>query len=213
MKRVVLPPAASNAPAPVLTQPDEASGRLLAWIRPHDSKADGAAFIDSYVAEGWNVLEAGAAVADNEVAARSIVDAVKQADSYVSFTSIMFIADHGAASAVCQAILQAHRKDLLKGPCGLVTIDAFAERAVPALGDKLAELENLATIWAVHRTHSALRKRTFARHTALQTRGQETHFLVLPNAARSMAERLADTRDPLSREIRWLLEPIHSRSA
>lgn len=213
MKRVTLPHAGPDASAPVLTRPEPTSDRLLVWIRTGGSEAGGAAFIDTYVSEGWNVLAVGVAAASDDLAVPIVVDAVKQAYSLQRCASTMFIADHGQASAVCRAIIRAHQDDLLKGPCGLVTIDAFADSAVPTLGKELAALENLATIWAVRRSDAALRKKTLAHHTALQTQGRETHFLVLADAARSLSEQLTDVRSPLGRETRWLLEPVHSRSA
>jgi hypothetical protein len=112
-----------------------------------------------------------------------------------------------------QVVVLAHRSDLLKSRCGLVTIDAFAGNGISALCDELAELRNLATIWAVHRTDRALRERTLRHHTTLQKLGRETHFMALPDPARSLAEQLTDSRDPLGRETRWLLDPVHSRTA
>jgi hypothetical protein len=197
----------------VTRRPERAKGRLLAWIRPRGSEAGDVAFVDTYVSEGWTVLEAGVATMYDDLAARSIVDAVKQACSRERYTSTLFVADRGTASAACKAVIQAHHDAVLNGRCGLVTVDAFAESAVPTLGKELAALENLATIWTVRRPDAALRKKTFAHHTVLQTQGRETHFLVLPDAARSLSEQLTDIRSPLGRETRWLLEPVHSRSA
>jgi hypothetical protein len=196
----------------VLARPERAIDRLLVWVWRHGSEAGGAAFIDAYVSEGWNVLEAGNATAD-EATAPDIVDAVRHARSHMDGTTTLFVADRGMATAVCKAVILAHRDRLLGGPCGLVTTDGFADGGLPALCEELAELENLATIWAVHRADRALRERTLRHHTTLQRLGRETHFMVLPDPARSLAEQLTDSRDPLGRETRWLLDPVHSRPA
>jgi hypothetical protein len=94
-----------------------------------------------------------------------------------------------------------------------VTVDAFADDGVNEICQKLATLQNLASIWAVHREERALREATLKHHVDLQARGRETHFLVLPDRTRSLAQQLVDARDPLGREMRWLLDPVHSRSA
>lgn len=213
MKRIALPHPTSNVFAPLLTRPEEASDRLMVWIQLDGSKAAGAAFVDAYVSEGWNVLEVGIAGENSHSAARDIVDAVRQAHLHLSYASAMFIADRGTAAAVCRAIILARQDGLLRVSCGLVTIDAFAESDILTLCGELAALGNLTTIWAVNRTDGVLRRTTFEHHTALQTQGRETHFLVLPDAAQSLAEHLMDARDPLGRGARWLLEPVHSRSS
>ena len=215
MKRIALPHTASSTFRPVLSRPEWAADRLLVSVLRQDTESGGAAFMDAYVSEGWNMLEAGSATGDidSDAVAFGLVEAVKQARSQTGSAATMFVADRGMASAVCRAVMLAHRDDLLGSLCGLVTVDAFAESRAPALCKELAELKNLATIWAVHRTDRALRERTLKHHTALQTLGRETHFLVLPVAARSLAEQLTDSRDPLGRETRWLLDPVHSRSA
>jgi hypothetical protein len=213
MKRIALAHAASSASAPVLARPERATDRLLVWAWRHGTESGGAAFIDAYVSEGWNVLEAGSARADVDAAAFGLVEAIKQARSHIGSAATVFVADDGMAPAVCRAVVLAHRSDLLKSRCGLVTIDAFAGNGISALCDELAELRNLATIWAVHRTDRVLRERTLRHHTTLQKLGRETHFMALPDPARSLAEQLTDSRDPLGRETRWLLDPVHSRTA
>ncbi|HEX2366344.1 MAG TPA: hypothetical protein VHJ00_15130 [Bradyrhizobium sp.] len=213
MKRVALSCPASFTGAPMLARPERASDRLLVWLWKPGSEAGGAAFIDAYVSEGWNVLEVGCASPDSEGTPAGIVDAVGQSRSRADGAPAIFIADQGTASAVCRAVLLAHRSGLLTGPSGLVTVDAFADDAVKAICEELAGLENLATIWAVHREERTLREPSFRHHMMLQVRGRETHFLVLPDKTRSLVQQLADSRDPLGREMRWLLDPVHSRSA
>jgi hypothetical protein len=213
MKRVALSCPASFTGAPMLARPERASDRLLVWLWKPGSEAGGAAFIDAYVSEGWNVLEIGCASPDDDGTPAGIVDAVRQSRSRADGAPTIFVADHGTASAVCQGVLLAHRSGLLTGPIGLVTVDAFAGNDIKAICDELAGLEDLAAIWAVHREEHALREPTFRHHMMLQARGRETHFLVLPDKTRSLAQQLADPRDPLGREMRWLLDPVHSRSA
>jgi hypothetical protein len=213
MKRVALSHSVSFGGAPVLARPERASDRLLAWAWRPGSETGGAAFIDAYVSEGWNVLEMGCAAPGHDDIAAGIIDAVKQSLSHPDAAGTMFIADRGMASAMCKAVVLAHRVHLIAGPCGLLTIDAFAEDGVPAMAEELAGLENLATIWAVQREHRKLREQTFKHHAVLQACGRETHFLVLPDSSRSLAEQLADSHNPLGRETRWLLDPVHSRSS
>jgi hypothetical protein len=210
IKRTALNPSAAFSSAPVLASPERASDRLLVWIWTPGSEAGGAAFIGAYVAEGWNVLEIGCAAADASVASIGIIDAVAKSRSR-SEGATFFIADRGTASAVGQAIVLGDRDLLITGPCGLVTIDAFAEDGFAAAGETLSELGNLATIWAVHRDERALREQTLRHHAKLQTHGRETHFMVVPDHAKSLAQQLTDSRDPLGREARWLLDPVHSR--
>lgn len=213
MKRVALNCPASLPGAPMLARPDRASDRLLVWVWKPESEAGGAALIDAYVSDGWNVLEIGCASSDDSVTAAGIVDAVKQSGSPADGAPTVFIADRGTAFATCQAVLLAHRGGLLRGPSGLVTVDAFADDGVAAICEGLAALENLASIWAVHREERGLREKTFRHHASLQARERETHFVVLPDKAKSLARQLADPRDPLGRETRWLLDPVNSRSS
>jgi hypothetical protein len=213
MKRVALNCPASFAGAPMLARPERMSDRLLVWVWTPGSEAGGAAFIDGYVSDGWNVLEIGCASPDDDGTPAGIVDAVRQSRSRTEGAPTIFIADKGTASAVCQAVLLAHEGGLLTGSTGLVTVDAFADDGANDICEELAALESLASIWAVHREEPALREKTLKHHVGLQVRGRETHFLVLPDKARSLAQQLADPRDPLGREMRWLLDPVHSRSA
>jgi len=211
IRRTVLNHSAPFSSAPVLASPERASDRLLVWVWKPGAEAGGAAFIDAYVAEGWNVLEIGCPASDVSATSIGIIDAVAKSRSR-SEGATLFIADRGTASAVGQAIVLGDRDLLIAGSCGLVTIDAFAEDEFAAIGETLSGLENLATIWAVHRGESTLREQTFRHHMMLQARGRETHFMIVPGPAKSLAQQLADSRDPLGREARWLLDPVHSRS-
>jgi hypothetical protein len=213
MKRVALNRSASFTGAPMLARPERMSDRLLAWVWQPGSEAGGAAFIDAYVSEGWNVLEIGCAAPGEHGAPAGIVDALRQSRSHSDRAQTIFIADRGTASAVCQAILLAYGSGLLTGPSGLVTVDAFADDGVNEICEELAALEHLASIWAIHREQRALREKTLKHHINLQAQGRETHFLVLADKARSLAQQLTDARDPLGREMRWLLDPVNSRSA
>jgi hypothetical protein len=197
----------------MLARAERMTDRLLVWVWKPGSEAGGAALIDAYVSGGWNVLEIGCASSDDDNTPAGIVDAVRQSRSRADGAPTIFIADKGTAFAVCQAALLARRSGLLTGPGGLVTVDAFAEDSVNEICEELAALEGLASIWAVHREERSLREKTLKHHMNLQARGRETHFLVLPDKARSLAQQLADPRDPLGREMRWLLDPVHSRSA
>jgi hypothetical protein len=212
IKRTALNHSTAFSSAPVLASPERASDRLLVWVWTPGAEAGGAAFIDAYVAEGWNVLEIGCPAADASVASIGIIDAVAKSRSRSEGASL-FIADRGTASSVGQAIVLGDRDLLIAGPCGLVTIDAFAEDDFAAICEPLAGLENLATIWAVHRSEQSLREQTLKHHTMLQASGRDTHFMVVPDPAKSLAQKLADSRDPLGRETRWLLDPVHSRSS
>jgi len=213
MKRIALDHAASFGGAPVLARPERATNRLLVRVWKPGSEAGGAAFIDAYVSEGWNVLDIGCPASDNDETAAGIIDAAAKSGAGAEKAATVFIADRGTASAVGQAIVLGHRDRLIAGACGLVTIDAFAENGFPPIGEKLAKLESLATIWAVQREKRELRQQTMAHHVMLQAQRRETRFLAIQDASRSLAQQLADSRDPLGRETRWLLDPVHSRSS
>lgn len=212
IKRIALNHSASFGSAPVLVCPERASDRLLVWIWKPGSEAGGAAFIDAYLAEGWNVLEIGCLASDGRTTSTDILGAVAESRARAG-GAVLFIADRGTASAVGQSIVLGDKNRLISGRCGFVTIDAFTEAGAPAICDTLAQLENLATIWAVRRAEPSAREATLRHHAVLQTRGRETHFLVVPDPAKSLAQQLADSRDPLGRETRWLLAPVHSRSS
>src|SRR5260221_7575014 len=212
IKRTALNHSAPFSGAPVLASPERASDRLLVWVWKPGAEVGGAGFIDAYVAEGWNGLEIGCPAFDASATAIAIIDAVAKSRSR-SEGATLFVADRGTASSVGNAVLLGHKDRLIAGPCGLITIDAFAEDGFSAICETLGELEKLATIWAVHRGERALREQTLRHHMMLQARGRETHFMVAPDPAKSLAHQLADSRDPLGRETRWLLDPVHSRSS
>ncbi|WJR76597.1 hypothetical protein [Bradyrhizobium sp. NP1] len=215
MKRTALKHTASFVGAPVLTRSERASDRLLVWVWSPGNETGGAGLIDAYVSEGWNVLEAGCGTASGSAhAAADIVEAVRQCGSAspADWGPTIFIADQDTAASVCKAVLLACREGLKAARCGLVTVDAFADDAVRPILEQLAALDGLAAIWAVHRERREIRQQALAHHASLQARGRETHFLVLPDTARSPVQRLADPRDPLGCETRWLLDPVHSRS-
>ena len=209
MKRTALKPAASFASAPTLARPERSSDRLLVWAWRKGSETGGAAFIEACVSEGWNVLETGCNIAVNETTAADIADAVKQC---ATPGGTLFIADRDLAPAVCRAVLDICRSGSIAGAVGLITVDAFADDALQPVADALAEFDVVATIWAARRNNADVRRKTLAHHTGLQARNRETHFVVLPDEARSLVQHLADPRDPLGREMRWLLDPVHSRS-
>jgi hypothetical protein len=209
MKRTALRHALSFASAPTLTRPERSSDRLLVWGWHKGDETGGAALIGACVAEGWNVLETACNVADKETTAADIADAVKQCPV---FGGTLFIADQDLAQSVCRAVLDLCRSGSIAGAVGLVTLDAFADEALQPLADALAEFEVLATIWAARRNNADVRRKTLAHHTALQARNRETHFVALPDDALTLAQHLADPRDPVGREMRWLLDPVHSRS-
>jgi hypothetical protein len=210
IKRTALNHSTAFGSAPVLASPERVSDRLLVWVWKAGCEAGGAAFIDAYVAEGWNVLEIGCPASDVSATSIGIIDAVAKSRSR-SEGATLFVADRGTASAVGNAVILGHKDRLIAGSCGLVTIDAFGESDFPSMSETLAGLQKLATIWAVHRGERALRERTLKHHAKLQASGRETHFMIVPDPAKSLAQQLADSRDPLGRETRWLLDPVHSR--
>lgn len=212
IRRIALNHSASFSSAPVLACPAPASDRLLVWIRKPGGEAGGAAFIDAYLAEGWNVLEIGCLATEGRTTSIDILGAVAEARARTAGT-ILFIADRGMASVVGQSIVFGDKDRRIAGRRGFVTIDAFAEAGAAAICDALAQLENLATVWAVRRGERGLRDATLRHHAMLQEHGRETHFVVVADPAESFAQQLADPRDPLGRETRWLLAPVHSRSS
>lgn len=209
----MLPHTTSYLSPPVLARPERTTDRLLVWVWEHGSRSGGAAFIETYVSEGWNVLEISSQIPDYETVSVDLTETLKHAHSLIPGAATMFVAERGMASAVCHAATLADRGGLLGNPWGLVTLDAFAEPTFPSLGDRLCELRTHSTIWAAGRENRTLRARTLAHHKTLQARGLESRFIALPELARSLAERLTDSREPLGHDARWLIDPVHSRSA
>ena len=208
MKRTTLTHAASFVSPPVLAQPDRSSDRLLAWASRTGEEPGGAALIDAYTAEGWNVLQAECGAADSDSTAADIADAVRQC---AGSARIVFAAEPDLALAISKAALVFCASNSTAA-VGLVTTDALADEALPPIADRMAKLDRLATVWAVRRGNGEVRRKTLALHGKLQGLDRETHFVVLPEPTRPLVQHLADAQDPLGRETRWLLDPVHSRS-
>jgi hypothetical protein len=167
------------------------------------------------VAEEWSVLELDCDAAAGADAGTAILDAIAHAVEAMptpagdTSAEIIVLAERGCATSAAMAILAAPAG--FDAPQGLVTIDAFAETGFLPLGAELAACDRLATIWTVARGAADLRNATLAYHASLQAQGRDSHFLVLPDVASSLAAQAAGARTPLGRELRWLLAPVHSR--
>lgn len=227
MRHIDLSPSDGNScgkPGLYLTEP--ASDRLLLVVQADAQNTDEVAtFANALTADGWNVLHIVAAnpTADADAAATMLLDTLKRATSEMKAApttslQIVAIADGAAALPACMTVLQSHRHATLPAIGGIVMIDSFEQPATespaPRMSDiaaELARLDGLATIVAARRTSADTRRTGMSHHRQLQALGRETHYLVLAETDTPLLAQLADPQKALGREIRWLLDPVHSR--
>jgi hypothetical protein len=169
--------------------------------------------------EGWNVLHlACAATADAETAAAEITDALVRAARRLALPpsrplQIVAIADGAAAHAACLAVLRSHGQPASPEISGLVAVDAFASASASAtVAAELADIDGLATVIAARRSNAEARSGGLAIHQRRQSNGRESHYLVFAEHDAPLLSQLADAQSALGREIRWLLDPVHSRN-
>ena len=212
-------------PGLYLTEPS--SGRLLLVVQANtQDSTDVVMFADALTADGWNVLHIVAAnpTADADAAATMILDTLKRATAEINADpktplQIVAIADGAAALPACMTVLQSHRHATLPAIGGIAMIDAFEQPATespaPRMSDiaaELAKLDGLATIVAARRSSTDTRRTGMSYHRQLQALGRETHYLVLAETDTPLLAQLADAQNAPGREIRWLLDPVHSRN-
>ncbi|MGB6081267.1 MAG: hypothetical protein WBF99_17625 [Xanthobacteraceae bacterium] len=208
-----------------LTEPTSHRLLLVVQASTQDS-TDAAMFAETLTADGWSVLHIAAAnsAADADAAATMIFDTLKHAMTEMKIASaaalkIVAIADGAAALPTCMTVLQSHRHATLSAIDGIVTIDGFGQTAAkstaPRMSDIAAELtrlDGLSTIVAAHRLSTEARHAGMSHHRQLQALSKETHYLVLSESKTALLTQLADAHNALGREVRWLLDPVHSRN-
>lgn len=206
-----------------LTEP--ASNRLLLVVQSDVQRSDHVvAFAQSLTREGWNVLHLAAAPpADADAIAAIILDTLARAASRLttspnSSLRIVAVADGAAGLPACIATLQSHHQKEQAKIGGIVTIDAFERPVATAdrmsdIATELAKLDGLATIVAAYRSSTEARRAGMAYHRQLQALDRETHYLVLADSDVPLLTQLADAQHALGREVRWLLDPVHSRNS
>jgi hypothetical protein len=182
------------------------------------SPDDVATLAETMTDEGWNVLHL-AVTESTSATAVAINDALSRAATQLASMRplrIVAVADGAATLPACLAVLQSHRQENLPTIGGIVTVDAFA--STPATNEtsniaaELAQLDTLVTVIAARRSSPAARRGGMSYHQLLQANGRETHFVVLAENGLTLFQQVADTRHPLGREVRWLLDPVHSRN-
>jgi hypothetical protein len=215
------PENANAAAALYLAEP--ASHRLLLVMEAGTSNHDESATLaETMTLEGWNVLHLVVTKAvDAASVAAAINEALSRAAAQLTSTAtkpllIVAVADEAAALATCMAVLQSHRQADLPTIGGIVTVDAFASTSsahdISNITTELMQLDALATVIAARRSSPAARNGGMSYHQLLQAKGRETHFVVLAENGSTLFQRLADARDSFGREVRWLLNPVHSRN-
>jgi hypothetical protein len=157
-------------------------------------------------AEGWNVLDVPLApTSDVAAAATAIVDALARAATTLSRAPrVIVIAATDAVPAAIAAVLA------LPAIAAVVTVDSPISDSETA--KSLAAIEGLITLTVASRQSWQARQHGLALHRHLQSRHRDSHFMVLAEDDRALSSRLADVCDPLGRELRWLLDPVNSRS-
>lgn len=212
------PENANTAAALYLAEP--ASDRLLLVMEAGTSNHDESATLaETMILEGWNVLHLAVTKIGNPASvATTINNALLRAATQLTSTAtkplrIVAVADEAAALATCMAVLQSHRQADLPTIGGIVTVDAFAStNELSTITTDLAQLHTLVTVIAARRSSSEARRSGMSYHRLLQAKGRETHFVVLAESGSTLFQQLADARDPFCREVRWLLDPVHSRN-
>jgi hypothetical protein len=202
---------------------ESASDRLLLVMEAGPSSHDDVATLaEAMTDEGWNILHlAVTKIAGATAVATAINHTLSRATSRLASTStrpwrIVAVADGAAALSACLAVLQSHRQENLPTIGGIVTVDAFAStpatNEISNIAAELAQLDTLVTLIAARRSSPAARRGGMSYHQLLQANGRETHFVVLAENGLTLFQQVADARDPFGREVRWLLDPVHSRN-
>lgn len=203
----------------VLYAPDRTEGMLL--ITTSRRKIDDLeAMAATFASDSWSVLHidfgpepAGFTIADIGDAVSRAIDALGHV---LGNLPIVAVAEDQAALPVAEAVLQSHRQAASPTIGGIVLAGAFdvgspeLQRRFDDLATELAELQGLASIVATGRSDT--RQAALAYHIKLQRLGRESHFLVLNDYGQPLWQCFGDPRSPLGREIRWLLQPVHSRN-
>lgn len=221
MRHIDISSAEHANAAATLYLTESASDRLLLVMDAGPSSHDDVAMLaETMTDEGWNVLHLAVTESTSATAvAVAINDALSRATTQLASTRplrIVAVADGAAALPACLAVLQSHRKESLPAIGGIVTVDAFAStpatNEISNIAAELAQLDTLVTVIATRRSSPAARRGGMSYHQLLQANGRETHFVVLAENGLTLFKQLADARDPFGREVRWLLDPVHSRN-
>ena len=221
MRHIDISSAEHANAAATLYLAESASDRLLLVMEAGPSSHDGIATLaETMTDEGWNLLHL-AVTESTSATAVAINDALSRATTQLTSTStrplrIVAVAAGAAALPACMAVLRSHRQESLPAIGGIVTVDAFAStpatNEISNIAAELAQLDTLVTVIATRRSSPAVRRGGMSYHQLLQANGRETHFVVLAENGLTLFQQLADARDPFGREVRWLLDPVHSRN-
>jgi hypothetical protein len=189
-------------------QADHPAGPLLLCAVRTDADDFGPIdpLVEALTAEGWNVLDVPLApIADVAAAAAQIVNALADATSTLSGAPrVVIIAAADAVPAALAVVLA------LPAIAAIVTVDTPMSDA--DMAKSLAAIEGLTTLTVASRQSSQARRHGLALHRRLQSLDRDTHFMVQAESDRALSHRLSDPRDPLGRELRWLIDPVNSRS-
>lgn len=174
--------------------------------------------------DGWGLLHIDlgsasptdiVAKATGDIIARALAEltSVQQAD-----LPIIAVGEGEAAVTAMEIVRQSHLQTTSRTIDGCCLVDAFDSQSpelrqhFDALATKLSELDHLASVVATRRQSDG-RRAALDHHLRLQQLGRETHFLALADEGSTLLQRVSDALDPLGREIRWLLRPVHSRNS
>jgi hypothetical protein len=198
----------------ILYRADRSSNTLLVWIDA-DGEVD-VAGIEKLARvltdEGWNVLHVRTAPdANAHTIVETIAAAVPHSNLSVGPPRIIAVAEASSVAAACTAVLDSHQRNVAPAISGLVAIDATPDGTADPWAS-LAGISGLTTFIAARLSAGEARLKGLAYHRQLQSLERNAHFMVLADGGRSVATQLADPRDAFSREVRWLLEPVNSRT-
>jgi hypothetical protein len=205
MQRIELKTLSGSDAAGVLYTADHPANRLLLWI---GGTGDIEKLATALTAEDWNVLHVGTAPdANADAIIGALAAAASHGDTSTGPLRIVAVAEPASVPTACAAVLETHRRGNGTAIAGLVTIDDVSDGAA-----SLVDIADLTTLIVARRHATQARQSGLAWHRRLQAQGRDVHFMVLEDGG-SLMDQLTDPRDPLGREVRWLLDPVNSRTA
>jgi hypothetical protein len=210
MQRIELKGTSGSEAIGVLYAAERPTNRLLLQVG-QDGAGGIEKFANTLTDEGWNVLLVGTAPGANaDVIVGALVAAISHGGASIGPPRIVALADAVSVPTACATVLETHRRGDGAAISGLVVVDAVPDGTAHPWAS-LAEIAGLTTLIVARRSAKQARQSGLAWHRQLQTLDRDTHFMVLESGD-SWAERLADPRDGFGREMRWLLEPVNSRT-
>jgi len=174
--------------------------------------------------DGWSILSITSAKGDSDtpsLISELIAQAAGQLAAVASPLRIVAAADGAVETAAfIKAITESHRSGSA-AVRGLVALDPFAassqeglntDESIAEFAEGLLPFNGLAIILAARASSTDQRRLTLALHRRLQALGKDSRFLAIRDNGGSLPQWLANGRDQLGREFRWLLDPVHSRN-